>query len=125
MKFGFINIHYSRIFFPVAALYIAHVFVKSSKLINSLIPLLWINFYFFSFEKFTHCFPVRTYCPKIFDLFKRLDKVNYQGIGMGLALCKKIVNIYGGEIDALSNEAGGATFEFNIPKEQNRKAVFI
>jgi len=53
---------------------------------------------------------------KIFEMFNRLDKINYQGTGMGLSICKKIVNSYGGKIGISINEKGGSTFDFNIPK---------
>jgi len=53
---------------------------------------------------------------KVFELFKQLDKVDYTGTGMGLALCKKIVNTYGGKITVEDSELGGVSFEFNIPK---------
>ncbi|MFK7807548.1 MAG: ATP-binding protein [Saprospiraceae bacterium] len=55
------------------------------------------------------------YHEQIFNLFKQLDKVNYKGTGMGLAICKKIVNTYGGKIKLYSNDMGGTTFEFSIP----------
>jgi len=56
------------------------------------------------------------YREKIFDLFKRLDKINYKGLGVGLAICKKVINIYGGKIEVSRNDWGGTTFKFNIPK---------
>ena len=58
----------------------------------------------------------QAYQSKIFDLFKQLDKVNYSGYGMGLALSKKVVETYGGRIEVKKNDWGGATFSFNIPK---------
>ncbi len=59
------------------------------------------------------------YRKKIFALFKQLDKVNYEGIGMGLAICKKTINLYGGTILVTDNEWKGTTFEFNIPKDKD------
>jgi len=56
------------------------------------------------------------YKHQIFDLFKQLDKNNYSGIGMSLAICKKIIGLYGGTIQVNSNSDNGVTFEFNIPK---------
>ncbi len=55
--------------------------------------------------------------PKIFDMFyvsnnSRADA--RQGIGLGLAICKSIVNYHGGEIYAKNNSAGGATFRFYL-----------
>lgn len=57
------------------------------------------------------------YYDRIFDVFKRLDKVNYKGTGMGLSICKKIIHTYGGKIWVSGNEMGGASFHFTIPKE--------
>ncbi|MFO7969155.1 MAG: ATP-binding protein [Candidatus Izemoplasmatales bacterium] len=42
---------------------------------------------------------------------------NYRGIGLGLNICKAIVNAHGGKISVFNNEQGGATFEFNIPNK--------
>ncbi len=58
------------------------------------------------------------YHKKIFDVFKQLDKLNYQGTGIGLSICKKIINTYGGKIWVSDNEMGGASFHFNIPKDR-------
>jgi light-regulated signal transduction histidine kinase (bacteriophytochrome) len=57
------------------------------------------------------------YQAKVFGLFKRLQspRGEYAGTGMGLAICQRIVERYGGRI-WLDSEAGhGATFHFTIP----------
>ncbi len=56
------------------------------------------------------------YKHQIFDLFKQLDKNNYSGVGMSLAICKKIIALYGGTINVDTNISEGTAFEFNIPK---------
>ncbi len=59
----------------------------------------------------------KEYYQQIFDVFKQLDKINYHGTGMGLSICKKIINTYGGKIWVSGNEFQGTSFHFNIPKE--------
>lgn len=55
--------------------------------------------------------------PKIFDKFvtKNYGLQNQQGTGLGLFLCKGIIEEHGGKIIAYNNKDKGATFEFWIP----------
>lgn len=58
---------------------------------------------------------------KIFNIFKRLHaKSEYEGTGIGLAMCKKIALNHGGDIYALGGEHKGATFYIILPGKQNR-----
>lgn len=58
----------------------------------------------------------RDYFDKIFQLFQRLHKKEeYSGTGIGLALCKKIIEQLGGSICLDSEEGKGSVFSFTIP----------
>ncbi|MEO6584043.1 MAG: ATP-binding protein, partial [Ferruginibacter sp.] len=57
------------------------------------------------------------YSEKIFHIFQRLNNRSYAGTGIGLALCKRIVETHKGEIIAQSNPNEGATFNIMLPKK--------
>jgi light-regulated signal transduction histidine kinase (bacteriophytochrome) len=55
------------------------------------------------------------YADRIFQAFKRLHGHDVPGIGMGLAICKKIIEDHGGRIWVDSAPGQGATFQFTLP----------
>jgi signal transduction histidine kinase len=56
------------------------------------------------------------YAERIFGLFKRLHKDEYPGTGLGLTICQRIVERYGGRIWAEGKPGAGATFYFALPE---------
>lgn len=60
--------------------------------------------------------------PDIFNAFHRLNKKEaYEGSGIGLAICKKIVDIHNGNITVESAPGEGTTFMIDLPKNESEQ----
>jgi len=64
------------------------------------------------------------FAMKIFEPFQRLHgrSSKYEGTGMGLAICRKIIRRHGGDIKAKSSPGKGSVFIINLPYRQNETA---
>lgn len=65
------------------------------------------------------------YLDRIFVPFQRLHgRFEYEGTGIGLAICKRIAEHHGGQLSAKSEPGEGATFVVTLPVEQEKEAGF-
>ncbi len=64
--------------------------------------------------------------PRVFDLFMQADRTDQRGLGIGLALSKKLVELHGGAIEAQSAGLGkGSAFVVRLPLDQGSVATAV
>ena len=62
------------------------------------------------------------YTDRIFEVFQRLHaRSQYEGTGIGLAICRKIIERHGGTINVISLPGEGAEFIIELPMQLNRE----
>ena len=64
------------------------------------------------------------YADRVFLIFQRLhDRATYPGTGIGLAMCRKIVEYFGGRIWLDTGHTDGASFRFTLPAISDKPAI--
>lgn len=58
------------------------------------------------------------YHERVFDLFERFDDGRSEGLGFGLAFCRRVADLHGGSLMVVDSPSGvGATFRLTLPTE--------
>lgn len=102
---------------PAPAIHFSHAFING-ELIQDIHPSKKITYHYYKIKDNGIGFDQK-YHEQIFGLFQRLNGRNeFEGTGIGLAICKKIVENHNGFISAFGEVGKGATFDIYIPVEQ-------
>jgi signal transduction histidine kinase len=57
------------------------------------------------------------------NIYEAFYTTKDSGLGMGLSICKSIIENHGGELGYSQNEAGGSRFCFSLPVEKSEKLI--
>ncbi|CAA7621175.1 putative Histidine kinase [Magnetospirillum sp. LM-5] len=64
------------------------------------------------------------YREKVFTMFQRLDPLSVpEGTGIGLTLCTRVIDHYGGRVHISDSPQGGCCFRFTLPLAARKQAV--
>ena len=68
--------------------------------------------------------PIQITAASIFEVFKRLHgRGEYAGSGIGLSICRRIVERHHGRISAVGHPGEGAEFRISLPVQQAKQEV--
>lgn len=65
----------------------------------------------------------KEFLPRLFDRFWQATKADRRGTGLGLTICRAIVEAHGGHIHAANRSGGGAIFTFTLPASAQPAAM--
>jgi PAS domain S-box-containing protein len=67
----------------------------------------------------------QAYAERVFGMFKRLHGQRVPGSGIGLTICKAVVERHGGRVWAQSQEGNGTTMYFTLPVHRHDRAIAV